>query len=76
MSYMIESGVTRWTTTRRKARLLPSGCGVAVAFGFAVGLLTYVFGSSFSFYTAIAILEYLFATVIAVFFIAFVGLPG
>jgi UDP-N-acetylglucosamine--dolichyl-phosphate N-acetylglucosaminephosphotransferase len=73
MNYMFESGVTAVDHNKRNSPTLPSGCGSAVAFGFVVGLLTYVFGSSFSFYISYANLEYIFATIIAVFLISFTG---
>jgi len=70
-SYMLESGVT-FTELNKKARILPSSGGVAVAFGFAIGILSYVFGGSFV-YVPKASLESLFAVVISVTLIAFVG---
>ncbi len=70
-SYMLESGVT-FTELNKKAKILPSSGGVAVAFGFAIGILSYVFGGSFV-YLPRASLESLFAVVISVTLIAFVG---
>ncbi len=72
--YMLESGVTSPDHNKKTKPTLPSSGGVAVAFGFTLGVLTYIFGSSFSFFNpAIASLEYLFATLLSVMLIAFVG---
>jgi UDP-N-acetylglucosamine--dolichyl-phosphate N-acetylglucosaminephosphotransferase len=70
---MLESGITVTDHNKRIGRVLPSSGGVAVAFGFAVGMLVYIFGSSFSLYTPVASLSYLFATILAVVLIAFGG---
>jgi UDP-N-acetylglucosamine--dolichyl-phosphate N-acetylglucosaminephosphotransferase len=71
--YMLESGVTIIDHNKKPKSILPSSGGVAVAFGFTAGMLAYIFGSSFSFYTPVASLESLFATVLAVLLIAFGG---
>jgi UDP-N-acetylglucosamine--dolichyl-phosphate N-acetylglucosaminephosphotransferase len=71
--YMLESGVTVTDHNKNPKKTLPSGGGVAVAFGFCAGMLVYVFGSSFDFYTPVASLDYLFATTLAVLLIAFGG---
>ncbi|MDE1810881.1 MAG: hypothetical protein KGH66_02470 [Candidatus Micrarchaeota archaeon] len=71
-SYMKDAGVTAIDHNKKGKPILASGGGVAVAFGFAVGMLTYIFGSSFV-YEPASSLPYLFATVVAVFLIAFVG---
>lgn len=73
MSYMSDSGVTAMDHNKKHAPTLPSSGGIAVAFGFAVGLLVYVFGISFSLYSAATSLEYVFAIVLAVLLIAFTG---
>lgn len=73
MSYMADSGVTAIDHNKKKPLTLPSGCGVAVAFGITCGLLTYVFGTSFNIYSASTSLVYIFATIIAVILIALVG---
>jgi UDP-N-acetylglucosamine--dolichyl-phosphate N-acetylglucosaminephosphotransferase len=73
MSYMADSGVTATDHNKKKPLVLPSGCGIAVAFGLTCGLLTYVFGISFNIYSASTSLISIFATVIAVFLIAVVG---
>lgn len=73
MSYMLDCGVTAMDHNKRPALTLPSSGGIAVAFGFTVGLLTYVFGTSFHIYSASASLTDIFATIIAVMLIALVG---
>jgi len=73
MSYMKDAGVTAIDHNKKGKPILASGGGVAVSLGFTVGILTYVFGGSFSFYSPASSLPYLFATVIAVFLISFVG---
>ena len=73
VSYMVDSGVTSIDHNKKSKPTLPSSGGVAVAFGFAVGILAYVFGDSFSIYNAVASIASIFATVIAVLMISFVG---
>lgn len=72
-SYMMEAGITSPDHNKKGKIILPTSGGVAVAFGFAFGILTYVFGGSFNFYYPIADINYLLATVLAVILIAFVG---
>ena len=71
--YMLESGVTFVNLNVKKGKVTPSGGGVAVAFGFVIGMLTYVFGASFGFYKPAATLETLFGVVLSILLIAFVG---
>ncbi len=73
MWYMSECGVTTIDYNKKRRPAVPSSIGIATAFGFAIGLLVYVFGSSFNFYVPVASLEYLFATVLAVLLVSFVG---
>ncbi len=73
MPYLKGAGVTAIDHNKKDKRTLPGSCGLAVAFGFAVGMLTYAFGASFSLYQPVAALQYLFATVIAVTLISFTG---
>lgn len=73
MSYMSDSGVTAIDHNKKKPLTLPSGSGVGLAFGLVCGLLTYIFGISFNIYSATASLNYIFATIVAVFLIAIVG---
>lgn len=73
ISYMSESGVTAIDHNKKNSPTLPSSGGVAVAFGFACGLLVYVFGISFNIYSASTSLNFIFATIIAVFLIAVIG---
>ncbi len=72
-SYMMEAGITSPDHNKKGNIILPTSGGVAVAFGFAFGILTYVFGGSFNFYYPIANINYLLATVLAVVLIAFIG---
>ncbi len=73
MPYLKGAGVTATDHNKKDKRVLPGSCGLAVALGFAVGILTYAFGASFSLYQPVAALQYLFATVIAVTLISFTG---
>ena len=73
MSYMGESGVVAIDHNKRNSPTLPSSGGLAVAFGFAVGLLVYIFGISFNLYAAATSLDYVFAIILAVVLIAFTG---
>ncbi len=72
-SYMREAGITSPDYNKKGKVVLPTSGGLAVAFGFTFGILTYIFGASFSFYYPIANINYLLATVLAVVLIAFVG---
>ncbi len=73
MGYMSECGVTATDYNKKKKPILPSGMGLATAFGFGIGLLTYVFGSSFNFYLPVASITYLFATVLGVLLVSLIG---
>ncbi|MGC8586330.1 MAG: hypothetical protein ACP5K5_02180 [Candidatus Micrarchaeia archaeon] len=77
--YMLESGVVSIDHNKKNKPIVASSGGIAVAFGFATGLLTYIFGSSFPsveapFYTPVASLTYIYATILAVMLIAIGGL--
>ena len=71
--YMVEIGVTTIDHNKKRHPILPTSGGVAVAFGFAMGVLAYIFGGSFNVYYPIADQYFLFATVLSVLMIAFVG---
>jgi UDP-N-acetylglucosamine--dolichyl-phosphate N-acetylglucosaminephosphotransferase len=73
MPYLKGAGVTAIDHNKKRSRVLPCSVGLAVAFGFAVGILAYSFGASFSLYQPVATLQYLFATVMAVTLISFTG---
>lgn len=73
MGYMGSAGVTATDYNKKNRPVLPSSMGLAVAFGFGIGMLTYIFGSSFGFYVPVASLEYLFATVLGVLLVSLVG---
>ena len=73
IGYMREAGIT--VTDHNKARKveLPGGGGIAVALGFTIGLLAYIFGSSFNLYTPVVSLLELFAVLTAMLLITISG---
>ncbi len=78
ISYMMDSGVTATDHNKKSRRTLPSSGGLAVAFGFAIGVFVYVFGGNFPsplhpFYVPAASMQYLLATVLSVLLISLVG---
>ena len=78
ISYMRGAGVVGIDKNKKKPVVIASSGGVAVALGFAVGILAYSFGGSFPnpsspLYIPVASLQYLFASVIAVLMISLVG---
>ncbi len=73
MPYLRGAGVVVVDYNKKEKRVLPGGCGIAVAFGFAVGALAYVFGASFSLYPPVLSTSDLFAAVIAVLFVSLSG---
>jgi UDP-N-acetylglucosamine--dolichyl-phosphate N-acetylglucosaminephosphotransferase len=73
-SYMAESGVVAIDHNKKGEPVLPSGCGVAAAMGFTIGILVYAFGSSFNVYTPVASLVTLFALALSVVLVSLVGL--
>ncbi|MGC8669908.1 MAG: hypothetical protein ACP5TL_02020 [Candidatus Micrarchaeia archaeon] len=77
--YMLESGVVSIDHNKKNKPIVPTSGGVAVAFGFATGLLVYIFGASFPsptkpFYVPVASLTYIYATILAVMLISLGGL--
>ncbi len=74
MSYMTESGVVALDHNKKHKPTVPSGVGIALALGFAMGILVYAAGGSFNLYVPVASVEYLFAAVIGVLLISLVGL--
>ncbi|MCL5430298.1 MAG: hypothetical protein M1504_02365 [Candidatus Marsarchaeota archaeon] len=72
-SYMLEAGVTSPDHNKKKHVILPSSGGIAVAFGVVFGILAYIFGGSFNIYYPIANIDYLFATMLSIILITFVG---
>jgi UDP-N-acetylglucosamine--dolichyl-phosphate N-acetylglucosaminephosphotransferase len=77
-SYMFEAGITSPDHNKRDKPTVPSSGGVAVAFGFTIGILTYIFGASFpsptsALYAPVSPIESLFAALLAVLLVAFVG---
>ncbi len=78
IGYMKGAGVVGIDKNKKKPTILASSGGIAVALGFAVGILAYSFGGSFPnpanpLYLPVASLRYLFASVIAVLMISLVG---
>ncbi|MGC8478693.1 MAG: hypothetical protein ACP5NE_02070 [Candidatus Micrarchaeia archaeon] len=73
MHYMRSSGITLQDHNKHSKLVLPTGLGFATVFGFTVGLLTYVFGSSFNLYAPVASMEDLFGIITAITLIAIVG---
>ena len=73
MKYMRYSGITLVDHNKKSKPVLPTGLGFAIAFGFSVGLMVYIFGSSFGLYTPVASLEDLFGIITAVLLITIVG---
>lgn len=73
-SYMLSAGVSSIDHYKKNKPTMPGSGGVAVAFGFAVGLMAYVFGSSFKFYFASVSIVNIFAVILSVVLISFVGL--
>ena len=73
MKYMKYSGITLVDHNKKSKPVLPTGLGFAIAFGFSVGLMVYIFGSSFGLYTPVASLEDLFGIITAVLLITIVG---
>ncbi len=71
--YMLESGVTAIDHNKKANPTLPSGIGVAAAFGFTIGILVYAFGGSFSIYTPVASIVALFAVSLSVLMVSLVG---
>ncbi len=74
MPYMANAGVTAKDYNKKNKPTLPRGLGIALAFGFMIGLSAYVFGASFGLYVPLVSTDYLFASIIALLLIALVGL--
>ncbi|MGC8572053.1 MAG: hypothetical protein ACP5RI_01700 [Candidatus Micrarchaeia archaeon] len=72
-SYMLESGVISIDNNKKNKPILPASGGIAVAFGFIIGLLAYIFGASYHFYVPVASQRFIFATALSVAMIVFVG---
>ncbi len=71
IGYMKETGMV--LKDMNKKGFLPTGGGIALAFGFSMGLLTYAFGSSFSFYIPAVPLVDVFAVLTSVLLITIGG---
>jgi UDP-N-acetylglucosamine--dolichyl-phosphate N-acetylglucosaminephosphotransferase len=72
--YMFESGVVAMDHNKKDKPTLPSGCGIAAAMGFTIGILAYAFGGSFNLYLPVASLVTLFALSLSVVLVSLVGL--
>lgn len=73
MRYMGFSGITLVDHNKKNKPVIPTGVGFGIAFGFSVGLLAYIFGSSFGLYTPVASLEDLFGIMTSILLITIVG---
>ncbi len=72
-TYMLDSGVVSIDHNKQKKPIVPASGGLAVAFGFMLGMIAYIFGASFMLYVPASSLTYLFATVLSVVLISVVG---
>ncbi len=72
LGYFYDAGIIGEDRNKEKDVRLPSSGGVAVAFGFIVGILTYTFGGSFLFNPDLSI-ELLLSAALSVMLIAFIG---
>ncbi len=70
--YMPEIGIVGIDNNKKEPKVLPSSGGIAVAFGITMGLLTYIFGSSYVF-KAVIDRNILLAISLSIVLIAFVG---
>ena len=73
MRYMRFSGITLVDHNKKGKPVVPTGVGFGIAFGFSVGMLTYVFGSSFGLYSPVAPIQELFGIITGVLLITIVG---
>ncbi len=73
MGYFSESGIVATDRNKHDKPTLPTSLGIPVAVGFGIGLMSYIFGASFNLYIPVTSLEYLFATILAVSIVSFVG---
>lgn len=73
MPYMRGAGITARDYNKQSRPVLPSGMGLALSFGFSIGILSYVFGSSFGVYAPLLSMAALFASIIALMLISLVG---
>ncbi len=73
MPYMSGAGVYATDYNKKTRPKLPSGMGIAMSFGFAIGILAYIFGASFSLYLPVVPITDLFAAVVALLLISLVG---
>ncbi|MGC8568298.1 MAG: hypothetical protein ACP5LP_03610 [Candidatus Micrarchaeia archaeon] len=74
LGYMKESGVTAIDHNKKSRPTLPSGIGIAMAFGFTIGVLSYAFGITANIFYSTISLESMFGAVLSVLLISLVGL--
>src|SRR5271170_3583893 len=73
MPLMLGSGVVAIDYNKKNKPVLPRGLGMALSFGFSIGILSYIFGASFSLYPSTVPSYYLFAAVVSLLLISIVG---
>jgi UDP-N-acetylglucosamine--dolichyl-phosphate N-acetylglucosaminephosphotransferase len=73
MPLMFGSGTTAVDYNKPNKPLLPRGLGTALSFGFAIGIMSYIFGASFGLYPSTVPSQDLFAAVVSMLFISLVG---
>ncbi len=73
INYFSESGIVATDRNKPNKPTLPTSLGIPVVVGFGIGLMSYIFGASFNLYIPVTSLEYLFATILAVSIVSFVG---
>ena len=72
MPYLKESGVVALDHNKKSKPTLPSGVGIAAAFGFIIGVLAYAFGISFLSTNPLSLLD-MFALALSVLLVSLVG---
>ena len=65
MPLMFGSGTTAVDYNKPNKPLLPRGLGTALSFGFAIGIMSYIFGASFGLYPSTVPSQDLFAAVVS-----------
>jgi UDP-N-acetylglucosamine--dolichyl-phosphate N-acetylglucosaminephosphotransferase len=73
MPYMYESGVVATDRNKKSRPIVPSGVGLAAAFGFIIGVLVYTFGISFLKVAPTISLLDIFALALSVLLVSLVG---
>ncbi|MCL4372066.1 hypothetical protein M1373_01970 [Candidatus Marsarchaeota archaeon] len=73
IKYMGSSGITLVDHNKKSKPVIATGVGFGIAFGFSIGIFTYIFGASFNFYTPIASISDLFGIMTSILLITIVG---